>query len=217
VNAARGARIGIRMVLVHALAAAPQAAVVAPVPSDETTAAAPASPPSRTRALDVWVAGGYLGGLAGHGAALASGLRLGLGEHVALGFDLGYGVLHGGASAEDRWWLVPSVAGVARAGRVRFDLGAGLGLGASSGYASFSAYAAAPFSPVWAFQLVPVARASVLAAMPLTQTTRGFLRIDVASLLLSGNSVGLRAGSPDVVLASTSWVCIALGAETGIL
>jgi hypothetical protein len=112
---------------------------------------------------------------------------------------------------------VPTVAGVARAGRVRFDVGAGLGLGASSGYASFSAYAAAPFSPVWAFQLVPVARGTVVAAMPLTTTTLGFVRLDVASLLLSGNSLGFRAGNPDVGLASTSWLCLALGAEIGAL
>lgn len=202
--------------MVHVLAAAPQVAVVAPAAADETTAAAPASPPSRPRSLDLWAAGGYLGGLAGHGAALASGLRLGLGEHVALGFDIGYGMLHGGSFAEDRWWLIPSVAGVARAGRVRFDLGAGLGLGTASGYPSLSVFAAAPFSPAWAFQLAPVARMSVLAAMPLTQATRGFLRVDVAALLLSGNSVGFRSGSPDVGLADTSWVCVALGAETGI-
>jgi hypothetical protein len=214
-NAVRGVRTGLRMV--HALAAAPQAAIVAPVPSDETTTAAPASSPARARALDAWVAGGYLGGLAGHGAAIASGLRLALGDHVALGFDLGYGVLRGASSAEDRWWLVPTVAGVARMGRVRFDVGAGLGLGASSGYPSFSAYAAAPFSPVWAFQLVPVARGTVLAAMPVTKTTLGFARIDVASLLLSGNSLGFRASNPDVGLASTSRVCIALGAEMGVL
>jgi hypothetical protein len=204
--------------VLHVLAAAPQAAVAAPAPSDETPAAVAASPPGRpVRALDAWAAGGYLGGLSGHGAALAAGLRLALGEHVALGFDLGYGVLHDGSSAEDRWWLVPSAAWVTRAGRVRFDVGGGFGLGASSGYTSFSAYAAAPFSPVWAFQLVPVARGSVVAATPLTAATLGFVRLDVASLLLSGNSLGFRAGNPDAGLASTSWLSVAFGAETEIL
>jgi hypothetical protein len=196
--------------------ATPPSAVVAPAPSGEATVARPATPPPAP-VLDFWASAGYLGALAGHGAVLASGLRFAVGEHLALGFDLGYGVLHDGSAAQDRWWLVPSAAWVAHAGRVRFDVGAGVGLGASSGYASFSDYAAAPFSPTWAFQLVPMARGSVLAATPLTKTTLGFVRLEVASLVLSGNSLGFRVGNPHAGLADTSWVSLALGAEIGVL
>jgi hypothetical protein len=177
----------------------------------------PAPPPTPARTVDVLASAGYLGALAGHGAALEAGVRVPLGEHLALAFDLGYGVLHDGATVEDRWWLIPSLAWVARTVRLRFDFGAGAGLGASSGYASFADYTSGPFSPVWAYQLVPAVRGHAIAAMPLTRTTDAFVRLDVAALLLSGNAIGSRVGDPEPRLADTSWMTLSIGAAFALL
>src|SRR5689334_7879840 len=113
--------------------------------------------------VSVYAGLGGLGGEPGAGLALEGGVRLRAGEHFAATFDLGYGVL-GRARVQDRWWLAPALAFTATLGPVQLDAGAGLGLGASSGYASWRAYADAPFDPDWAFQLVPMARAHVTAS-----------------------------------------------------
>jgi hypothetical protein len=111
---------------------------------------------------------------------------------------------------QDRWWVIPAAALVIPAGRLRFDLGAGVGVGTSSGYGSWSDYVAGPFSPVWHYT-VPVFREHVTAATDLTRNLDGFVRVDVASLLLIGSS-GPYGGGMD-----TTWVALWLGVDFRLL
>jgi hypothetical protein len=198
------------------LAAAALAALTSPAASSEQTTSSIESRAPRER-LSLFFDGGYLGSGAGNGAALESGLRLAVGSHVATSLDLGYGILHGSASTQDRWWIMPSLAGVLHARDVRFDLGAGAGLGASSGYASDAAYAAAPFGPTWAFQLVPAARAHFTAAYPIAHDARAFARLEAATLLLDGSSIGFRHGNANAPWRDTTWAGLSLGVELGLL
>ena len=173
-------------------------------------AIAPA-PPSKPARLELLGGVGFLGSPGSGGGAFTTGLRLGLGRHFAVGLDLGYGLVDAGATKEDRWWIIPTLAVVIPAGRVRFDLGAGLGLGASSGYHSWSDYAAGPFLPVWAFQLVPTLSAHARAAIALSPNVDLFGRVDGASLLLGGNGIGFRDGNRGAGLTDTTWVNLSLG------
>jgi hypothetical protein len=168
--------------------------------------------------LGLSAATSYLGGAAGSGVALSSGLRLGLGTHVALSADIGYGVVSARSATQDRWWIMPAIAwAVNPAENVRLDVGAGLGLGSSSGYASLADYARGPFSPTWAFQLVPAARAHVMAAMPFGHGVDVFLRTETAALLLSGTQVGFRNGNPSPTPADTTWFDIGAGVQFRVL
>jgi hypothetical protein len=175
--------------------------------------------------LSLFFGGGYLGSGAGSGAGFESGLRLQPAPHVAAGFDLGYGVLAGSGGTQDRWWLMPSLAGVFRARDVRFDIGAGAGLGASSGYSSEAAYVAGPFAPTWAFQLVPAARAHAAVAYPIaflasgastTGSTLAFARLEAATLLLDGTSLGFRNGNANAPWRDTTWAGLTVGVETSL-
>jgi hypothetical protein len=163
--------------------------------------------------LGVTVATTYLGSGAGSGAAVSSGLRLALGRHFALGADLGYGLLGTPSATQDRWWILPSVAWVIPAGDARIDVGAGLGLGAASGYASFGDYTRGPFSPAWAFQLVPAARVHLMAAMPLGRDVDVFARLEVAALVLSGTELGSRHGNANPDAADTTWFDLGAGVQ----
>ncbi len=163
--------------------------------------------------LGVFTSLGYLGSPGGNGSAFDVGLRLGVGRHFALSFDAGYGVLATGATIQDRWWLMPSMAVVipARIGGLRtsFDVGAGVGLGASSGYVSWTEYVDKPFMPVWAFQLVPTVRVHALASIAVNRNVDMFLRADAASLVLLP-----RAG---VGVTDTTWLTLSLGAHFRML
>jgi hypothetical protein len=167
--------------------------------------------------LGVSVATSYLASGAGSGVAVTSGLRLSLGTRAALGADLGYGVLSAPPGAQDRWWIMSSIAWVVPTDYARLDLGVGLGLGAASGYASFADYTSKPFSPDWAFQLVPAARAHVMWATPLGRDFDLFARIEIAALLLSGTQIGFRHGDPNPGPGDTMWFDIGAGVQFGLL
>ena len=150
---------------------------------------------------------GALGSPGTVGAAFLTGLRLGVGEHFAASLDLGYGLLTAPPTVQDRWWLIPSAALVLPAGSLRFDLGAGAGVGTSSGYVSWSDYDARPFTPVWHYT-VPAVRAHATMATQVARDLEVFARVDVASLV----SVGSPTGAMD-----TTWVALWLGVEPSLL
>jgi hypothetical protein len=191
------------------------AAFAALTSSEQSTVQSEPRPPKEK--LSLFFDGGTMGSGAGNGAAVESGLRLALGHHVATSLDLGYGVLHGSGGTQDRWWIMPSLAGVLHARDVRFELGAGAGLGASSGYASDSAYAAGPFAPTWAFQLVPAARAHFTAAYPIAHDARAFARLEAATLILDGTSIGFRNGNANAPWRDTTWAGLSIGVDVGLL
>lgn len=166
--------------------------------------------------LSLFTSAGYLTTSGANGAALSAGVRLALGSYFALGFDLGYGVLamQPGASVggyatgmEDRWWLIPSMAGVipVHFGKLpaTFDVGVGLGLGTASGYQSASEYASHPFTADWEFQLVPAARAHAIAAFTMSRTFELFARADAAALVLP-HGVGTGVGD-------STWLMFSIG------
>ena len=175
--------------------------------SAEASAPLAASGPPR---LGAFITGGYLTSPGTQGGAVSTGLRLGLGEHFAASFDVGYGWLAAGVGVQDRWWVMPAVAWVIPAGAARIDLGAGVGAGTSSAFGSWSDYRSD--RTLWAFQLAPAARAHVLASVPLTQAFDVFARVDVAGLLLEGNSLGIREGeNAHPGLRDTLWVHLSIG------
>jgi hypothetical protein len=163
------------------------------------------------------VATSYLGSAAGNGVAVSSGLRLALGTHAALSADLGYGVLSAPSSTQDRWWILPAIAWVIPSEKVRWDVGAGFGVGASSGYASFADYTRGPFSPAWAFQLVPTARVHLMGAMPVGSDVDLFVRVEAAALLLSGTQLGFRDGNTNAGPADTTWFDLGAGVQFRVL
>jgi hypothetical protein len=177
-------------------------------------------PDPSARTLGMFASVGYLGSPGANGAATNLGVRWGLNSHLALSADYGYGMV--GASGtvrdashnvEDRWWIMPAVAWVIPTTRVQLDFGAGVGLATASGYPSWSFFGAAPFGPVWAFQLVPAVRVHAIAAMPLTRRLDFFARVDAGSLVLGGNSIGIRSASQNPGLMDTTWLNLSLGAR----
>ena len=173
--------------------------------------------PIAPQQLGIFLGGGYVGSPGLSGIVLASGIRYLPMKHLALSFDLGYGVEARNPDVQDRWWLIPSVAFTLPAGPVQLDLGVGLGLGATSGYTTFSAYVAAPFNPIWAFQLVPTVRAHAVAAMTLTKTVDLFARFDLATLVLGGTSIGSRVGDPHRPASDRIWYDFVVGVQFRIL
>jgi hypothetical protein len=166
--------------------------------------------------LSVYAGAGSLAADTGPGAALEGGVRLQAGEHFAATFDLGYGVLGWTHGVQDRWWIAPALAFTFSAGPVRVDLGAGLGLGASSGYASWRAYFDAPFTPEWAFQLVPMARVHATATLVSTSRLHLFIRAEGAALILAGNGIGSRQGNAAYGFGDTSWAHLVIGGQLGV-
>ncbi|HEY1955976.1 MAG TPA: hypothetical protein VGH28_10185 [Polyangiaceae bacterium] len=168
------------------------------------------------RTLTLFTSAGYLATSGGNGGALATGVRWGIGRHFALGFDLGYGLMATDsptAKMEDRWWFIPSMAVVlpARVGRfpLTFDIGAGLGLGTSSGYSSPSVYTSHPFSADWEFQLEPAVRAHVIAAIAVSRSLEIFTRAEAAALVLPHGS------SPSVT--DSTWMMFSVGTRFNLL
>jgi len=166
--------------------------------------------------LGLSAATSYLASGAASGVSVSSGLRLAVGTHVAVGGDLGYGLISAPAATQDRWWVMSTIAWVVPTEYARLDLGAGLGVGAASGYASLGDYARRPFSPAWAFQLVPAARAHVMWSTPLGRDLEVFARIEVAGLLFPG-TIGLRQGDADTGPADTAWFNIGAGFQFRLL
>lgn len=193
--------------------------VAAPAGAAEPPAGSSPAPPPRAvpDRLAFLVGAGYVGSPGLHGADVTFGLRYRPLAHLALSLDLGYGVEGGDSGVQDRWWIMPSVALVVPVGAATLDLGAGLGLGASSGYRSLPAYVAAPFDPIWAYQLVPTVRLHAMISLPVGRRVDLFLRVDAATLLLDGNSFGSRVGDPHPGLADTIWYGLAVGARFRLL
>jgi len=171
-------------------------------------------PPSRFTNLTGFAGAGYMTSGGGHGAALSSGVRLGIGRYFALGFDFGYGLMatpqgsaFRGTTMEDRWWLMPSMAFVipARVGshRLAFDLGVGLGVGTTSGYSSGARYADQPLSADWEYQLIPTFRLHAIAAMEVGKNLEVFARADAASLIME-HGTGL-------AVTDHTWLLLSLG------
>jgi len=158
--------------------------------------------------LGLFAGVGALGSPGATGGAFLTGLRLGVGRHFAASVDLGYGLLTAPPTIQDRWWVIPSAAVVIPAGSVRFDLGAGAGVGTSSGYLSWSDYDARPFTPIWHYT-VPAARAHVAAAIEIARNLDLFARADVATLF----SVGSQAGGA----MDTTWFALWIGVEPRLL
>src|SRR5688572_16336754 len=79
------------------------------------------------RTVGLFAGVGYLGSRDAHGAAFSTGLRYSPCRALALSLDVGYGSLVASDGVQDRWWVIPSLALVLPAGRVRVDVGAGAG------------------------------------------------------------------------------------------
>jgi hypothetical protein len=165
------------------------------------------TPTPRPWNLGLFTGLGYLGSPGADGGAFLTGLRLGLGRHFAASFDVGYGLESAPSTTQDRWWAMPAASLVLPAGAVRIDLGAGAGVGTSSGYVSWSDYAARPFTPIWHYT-VPAVRAHVGAAMALSPSLDVFARADLASLLSAGSPGGMM---------DTTWFALWVGVQPRLL
>jgi hypothetical protein len=180
---------------------------IAAGPADLDAAAITVPADVETRRLGVFAGAGLLGSPGTAGGAFCMGLRLGLPPHVAASFDLGYGLTTAPPTIQDRWWVMPSVALALPAGPVRVDLGVGFGVGTSSGYVTWPAYAAKPFDPIWHFT-VPAARAHAIVFWPLSPRVELFARLDVASLFIRGPQPGL---------GDSTWAALLLGFQSRLL
>jgi len=163
--------------------------------------------------LSVFAGAGYLGTSGGSGGVVTTGARYMIGDHFAVGLDIGYGLMAVQDAMQDRWWIIPSMAVVfpAHVGKMplSFDVGAGFGWGTSSGYKSWDTYAARPFSADWAFQLEPAVRAHAIAAVSVSRSLDLFVRGDAAAMILPQNS------SPND--ADGMWLMLAAGTRFRML
>jgi hypothetical protein len=189
-------------------------ALLAEAESSET----PPLPGPGARTLGLFASVGYVGSPSANGVAADEGIRWGLSRHLALSFDFGYGNM--GASGkvqdpthnvEDRWWLMPAVAWVIPTSRMLLDFGAGVGFATASGYPSWSFFGAHPFGPVWAFQLAPAVRLHAVASTRVSRRIDLFALLQVGSLLLGGNSIGIRSANVDTSLMDTTWLNLSFG------
>lgn len=149
------------------------------------------------------------------GLAFVLGTRLALGRYTALRFDVGYGVMGGSRSLEDRWWLIPSFALVLPVDRMRVELGVGVGLATSSGYSSFEAFVRAPFDDDWAYQLVPAVRGHAVLWIETGRDADVYTQIDAGTLVPAGSEIGLRVGSPNA--AALMWATLTVGTSLRLL
>jgi hypothetical protein len=153
------------------------------------------------------------------GLAFVLGTRLALGRYTALRFDIGYGVMGGERSLEDRWWLVPSFAAVIPLGATRLELGLGVGFATSSGYSSFEAFAREPFEDDWAYQLVPAVRGHAALWLEVSPAVDAYVQLDAGGLVTAGNEIGLRAGpnggAPSD--AQLTWMTLTIGTSHDLL
>ncbi len=163
------------------------------------------------------LAAGYLGSPGANGAFVSTGLRIGLGRHAAFGFDFGYGLMDASPVIHDRWWLMPSMAAVFPIGPVRLDVGFGFGLGTASGFADWDTFIRGPATHGWAFQVVPAIRGHLMGSTTLSRDLDAFVRLELASLLLDGNSFGFRDGNPNPTVTDTTWLSLSVGFAFGAM
>ena len=162
--------------------------------------------------LRAFVGLGYQGTPGGNGGVVTGGLRYGLGRHLALSLDASYGMV---SSKQDRWSVMPSIALVIPTDRLRFDLGAGIGPGTSSGFATWDDFA--HDRTAWANEAVPTVRSHAIAAFTLTPRFELFARVDVSGQLLEGNTLGWRHGDGPAHNADVMWINLSLGGQFRLL
>lgn len=149
------------------------------------------------------------------GLAFVLGTRLSLGRYTALRFDIGYGVMGGSRSLEDRWWLIPSFAAVVPFDQVRVEMGVGVGFATTSGYTSFEAFVREPFDDDWAYQLIPAVRGHAALWLELGHDADFYVQIDAGVLVTEGNDIGLRVGDPN--MAQRVWTTLTVGSSVWLL
>ena len=69
----------------------------------------------------------------------------------------------------------------------------------------------------WAFQLAPAVRGHGIATIQLNSHFDAFARLDVGSLLLEGNTIGIRDGNPRPGIMDTLWINLSLGLSFRLL
>ncbi len=161
-------------------------------------------------------AAGALGSPGQLGVVIDLGFRSRVHRYFAVGFDAGYGVLGNSLAVQDRWWLFPTAELVLPANRVNVEIGVGAGWGASSGYTSFAEYVDAPFDPVWAYQLVPAARAYVGLSTRISPSMEVFVHADFGGLVLGGTTIGSRVGNPMPAFMDLTWSSLVIGTRVGL-
>jgi hypothetical protein len=161
-----------------------------------------ADPP---RTVDVFAGADLLVSPAARGAAFSAGATWAPLPHLAVGADLGYGLLHGAGGDEDRWWLIPTLALRIPIQQLVLDAGAGLGVATVSGYSTWSAYFAQPFNPDWHVTTWAV-RGHLQLAIPVTPRLSFFSRVELGTVLQAPSTAsealwfGLSAGIQGAVL-----------------
>ena len=158
-----------------------------------------------SKGLALYAGAGVLGSPGSVGTDVALGLRLRAATHLALNLDTAYGLVGATGVAQDRWWAIPAIAAVASLGSTTLDVGAGMGVGTTSGYASWSAYGAAPFTPTW-HHTVPSAQLHAALSFPLGP-------VDAMARAQAGTLLGVAGLAP----ANGTWLGITLGIQARIL
>jgi hypothetical protein len=180
----------------------------------QTTSPSSESPDAPPVTFSISAAASYIGSSGANGAALSPGIRWGIGRHLAVSLDLGYGSMGTSGGFQDRWWIIPAAALVIPTERLRFDLGFGAGVGTASGFASLHNYS--QDKTIWAVQLIPTLRLHGLVSMELTPKLDGFVGLAATLLLLDGNSLGVRTGTPPSML-DTAWLGLWVGVRFRLL
>jgi len=161
---------------------------------------------SASSGLAVYVGAGALGSPGTFGSDVALGLRLRAAPHVALELDTAYGLVGSSGVAQDRWWAIPGVAAVLPLGNATLDLGAGMGVGTTSGYESWTAYEAAPFEPT-SHHTVVAGQLHAALTLPISHQFDALMRVQ-AGRLLDGLSLSAADGT---------WLGLTLGVQARIL
>jgi hypothetical protein len=91
------------------------------------------------------------------------------------------------------------------------SIGAGVRLGATSGYADVDTYLRAPFDPVWSSRLAPTVRAHAAFLARWSDDCDGRVRFELADVIVDGNTIGVRAPSPQRVSGDATWMLVSLG------
>src|SRR6185312_14382354 len=155
--------------------------------------------------LSVYAGAGALGSPGTFGSDVALGLRLRAAPHVALDLDTAYGLVGSAGVAQDRWWAIPGVAAVLPLGDATLDLGAGVGVGTTSGYDSWAAYEAAPFEPEW-HHTVAAGQVHLALTIPLGCGVDAMARAQAGTLL----------GVARLPAADGAWFGLTLGVQVRV-
>ncbi|MBS2028495.1 MAG: hypothetical protein JST54_11365 [Deltaproteobacteria bacterium] len=175
------------------------------VPCEARASESTARTDSASAGLAFYAGAGVLGSPGAVGSDVAFGLRMRAASHLALNLDTAYGLVAASGVAQDRWWAIPAIAAVAPLGSTTLDVGAGMGVGTTSGYASWSAYAAAPLEPTW-HHTVPAAQLHVSFSIPLEH-------IDLMARAQAGTLLGVAKLAP----ADGTWLGLTLGIQARVL